>query len=94
MPKNVDLWLRSAQADFQAAAHQGAADHSDPQPIRSRLEDMVQSIALGMNEFTEVLRAMNNRISHIETLVQAQEMFLQQDRSAQQESRARCAVVR
>jgi hypothetical protein len=84
MPNAIDLWVSSAKADFQAAAHQAAkADFkcgvhegaciSDLPLVCCRIEDMVQSIALGLNELTEALQLMNNRINEIDEWVHAQQ---------------------
>ncbi len=90
MPNDVDLWLRSAQADFQTVGHQGACI-SDLYTMCRQLEDMVQSIALGLHGLTEVLRSMNQRIDNIDNWVQAQPtLYL----PAKQESRDLCAVAR
>ncbi len=91
MPSDADLWVRGAQADFQAAGHKGACI-SDPQTMCWQIEDMVQSIALGLNELTEVLRVMQIRLDHIEAWVQAQQE-LQRDQSVQQESAAHFAIA-
>jgi len=92
MPNDVDLWVRSAQADFQAASHQGARI-SDLYAMNGQIEEMLQSVALGLNELTEALRLMSNRIDHIESWVQAQQTLQQQERPAQRESRILCAVT-
>jgi hypothetical protein len=72
MPNDEDLWVRCAQADFQSAGHKGA-NLSDLHSMCVQIEDMVQSIALGLNELTEVLRSMKNRIDHIEEVLLARE---------------------
>ncbi len=81
MRKEEDLWVRSAQADFTAAGHKGAC-LSDLHTMCLQIEDMVQSIALGLNELTEVMRLMRERIAHIENWIQAQETT-RQSRPAQ-----------
>lgn len=90
MLSDADLWVRGAQADFQAVVHKGACI-SDLQTMCCQIEDMVQSIALGLNELTEVLRVMKNRLDHIETWVQAQQTH--QDQSVEQESTVHFAVA-
>jgi hypothetical protein len=84
MPNSIDLWVSAAKADFQAAAHQGAraADFkcgvhhgaciADLPLICTQIEEMVQSIALGLNELTEALEVMNKRINEIEKCVHAE----------------------
>ncbi|MGA3019556.1 MAG: hypothetical protein ABSF62_20725 [Bryobacteraceae bacterium] len=94
MPNAVDLWVSSAEADFQAAAHEGAktdfkcAVHygaciADLPLVCCRIEDMVQSIALGLNELTEALRLMNNRIDEIDEWVHAQQAAQEGQRTEQ-----------
>ena len=84
MPNVIDLWVSSAKEDFQAAAHEGAkadfkcAVHhgaciADLPLVCCQIEDMVQSIALGLNELTEALQMMNNRINEIDDWVHAQQ---------------------
>ena len=84
MPNAIDLWVSSAKADFQSAAHEGAkadfkcAVHhgaciADLPLVCCQIEDMVQSIALGLNELTEALQLMNNRINEIDEWVHAQQ---------------------
>jgi hypothetical protein len=90
MPSEADLWLRGAQADFQAVTHKRACI-SDLQTMCCQIEDMVYSVALGLNELTEVLRVMKNRVDHIEAWVQAQQTH--QDHPAEQEAPADFAVV-
>ena len=90
MPSDADLWVRGAQADFQAVGHKGACI-SDLQTMCCQIEEMVQSIALGLNGLTEVLRVMKNHVDHIETWVQAQETH--QDQSVEQEAPAHFAVA-
>lgn len=92
MPNEVDLWVRGAKADFQAAIHRGACI-SDLPSMCSQIEDMVQSIALGLNGLAETLQLMSDRIDQIDRWVQTQQA-LQQDQPMQQKSRAQCAAVR
>jgi len=78
MSDEVGLWVSSAKADFQSAVHEGAktagiqtaihhgASISDLPLICSQIEDMVQSIALGLNELSEALLLMNSRIDRID----------------------------
>jgi len=84
LPNAIDLWVNSARADFQAAAHEGAkadfkcAVHhgaciADLPMVCCQIEDMVQSIALGLNELTAALQLMNNRINEIDEWVHAQQ---------------------
>ena len=84
MPNAIDLWVESAKADFQSAAHEGsitdikcAVHHgaciADLPVVCCRIEEMVQSIALGLNELTEALKMMNKRIDEIDDWVHAQE---------------------
>ncbi len=91
MSKEVDQWVRSAQADFKAAGHKGACP-CDLETMCLQIEDMVQSIALGLSELTEVVRLTKNRIEHIEGWIEAQESA-QENRPAQVAS-ARCAMAR
>jgi hypothetical protein len=84
MSKEVELWVRSAQADFQSAGHRGAS-FSDLHTMCLQIEDMVQSIALGLNELTQVMCLIKDQIDHIETSVQAQQSIqtpLPQDSSS------------
>jgi hypothetical protein len=96
MPNSIDLWVSSAKADFQAAAHQGAKAHlkcavhegasiADLPVVCCQIEDMLQSIALGLNELTEALQLMNTRIDEIDEWVHtqqvAQESQLEEQRS-------------
>jgi hypothetical protein len=85
MPNSVDLWVSSAKADFQAAAHQSANAHfkcavheggciADLPEVCCQIEDMVQLIALGLNELTEALQLMNTRIDKIDEWVHAQQV--------------------
>ena len=90
MPSDADLWVRGAQADFQAVGHKSACK-SDLQTMCCQIEDMVQSIALGLNELTEVLRVMKNHVDHIEAWVQSQETH--QDQSVEHESPVHFAVA-
>lgn len=90
MASDEDLWLRAAQADFQAVAHKGACV-SDLQTMCSQIEDGIQSIALGLTELTEVLRVMKNRVDHIENCVQVQQAH--QDQSVGQAAPAHFAVT-
>ena len=92
MARDVDLWLTSAKADFQAAVHQSACI-SDIPSMCSQIENMVQSIALGLNECTEALQSMSNRLDRIESIIQTLQTP-QQTRFSQQESRAEYAVAR
>ena len=72
MPNNVELWLSSAQADFQAAGHQNVRI-SDVPAMCGQIEDMVQSIALGLKGLTGAMLAMNSRINEIDNWVRAQQ---------------------
>lgn len=72
MSNEVEPWLRSAQADFQAAGHKGAS-YSELHTMCLQIEDMVQSIALGLNELTQVLVLLKDQIDHVERMVQAQQ---------------------
>ena len=92
MPNNVDLLVRGAKADFQAAVHQGACI-SDVPSMCSQIEDMIQSIALGLNGLTDALRSMSDRIDHIESWIQAQQTY-PEVRLAKRKSRGRCTVAR
>ena len=94
MPNAIDLWVNSAKADFQAAAHKGAkadfkcAAHrgaciADLPLVCCQTEDMVQSIALGLNELTEALQLMNNRINEIDQWVRAQQAAPEAQRTEQ-----------
>jgi hypothetical protein len=94
MPNAIDLWVRSAKEDFQAAAHEGAkadfkrAVHhgaciADLPLVCCQIEDMVQSIALGLNELTEALQVMNNRINEIDECVHAQQAAQEDQRTEQ-----------
>ena len=94
MPNAVDLWVSSAKRDFQAAVHEGAkkdfewAVHygaciADLPLVCCQIEDMVQSIALGLNELTEALQAMNNRIDEIDEWVHAQQAAQESQRTEQ-----------
>jgi hypothetical protein len=81
MASDEDLWFRGAQADFQAVGHKGPRI-AELQTMCLQIEDMVQSIALGLTGITEVLRAMKTRVDHIERWVQVQQA--QQDQSVEQ----------
>ena len=94
MPNAIDLWVSSAKADFQSAAHEGAkadfkcAVHhgaciADLPLVCCQIEDMVQSIALGLNELTEALQLMNNRINEIDEWVHAQQVAQEAQRTEQ-----------
>jgi hypothetical protein len=94
MPNVIDLWVSSAKEDFQAAAHEGAkadfkcAVHhgaciADLPLVCCQIEDMVQSIALGLNELTEALQMMNNRINEIDEWVHAQQAAQEGQRTEQ-----------
>lgn len=85
MPNSIDLWVSSAKADFQAAAHQSAKAHfrcavheggcmTDLPVVCRQIEEMVQLIALGLNELTEALQLMNTRIDEIDEWVHAQQV--------------------
>src|ERR1022692_2155092 len=87
MPNVIDLWVSSAKEDFQAAAHEGAkadfkcAVHhgaciADLPLVCCQIEDMVQSLALGLNDLTAALQMMNNRIMMCEEWVHAQQRAL------------------
>jgi hypothetical protein len=65
MTKEVEPWVRSAQADFQAAGHRGAS-LADLHTMCLQIEDMVQSIALGLNEMTQVLCSLKDQIDRME----------------------------
>ena len=82
MPSDADLWMRGAQADFEAVGHKGACE-SDPQTMCCQIEGMLQSIALGLNQLTEVLRDIKYRVDHIEAWVRAQQTY--QDQHDEQE---------
>lgn len=81
-------WLRSARADFEAAGHKGASV-CDVHTMCLQIEDMVQSIALGLNGLTEVLSSMKDQIDHVESVIQAQQP---RQTAVEQNSRARCAM--
>ena len=94
MPNDVDLWVSSAKADFKAAAHEGAkadfkcAVHhgaciADLPLMCCQIEDMVHSIALGLNELTEALQLMNNRINEIDEWVHTQQAAQEGQRTEQ-----------
>lgn len=72
MPNDVDLWVSSAKADFEAAVHQGSRI-SDLHSACTQIEDMLQSIALGLNELTEAVLSLSKRLDHIDGWVQAQQ---------------------
>ncbi len=92
MSSDVDLFVRGAQADFKAAGHRGACT-SDLHTICLQIEDMVQSIALGLNQLTEVLCLMKERVDHIESWIQAQQA-IEQEHAAQDRFGPRCFVAR
>ena len=73
MPCDTDLLVRGAQADFQAAAHKGACT-PDLHTMWLQIETMIQSIALGLNQLAQVLCVMKDRIDHIESWIQAQQI--------------------
>jgi len=100
MPNVIDSWVSSAKADFQAAAHEGAktdfkyAVHhgaciADLPLMCGQIQDMVQSIALGLNELTEALKLVNNRIDEIGEWVHAQQAA-QEGQPTEERSPALC----
>ena len=89
MPKDADLWMRSARADFDAASHRSG--HISDAPSISQIEDMVQSIALGLKGLTEVIHSLSKRVDRIDAWVQTQQA-LQEDGSTRQ-SRAQAAIA-
>jgi len=90
MPSETDLCVRGAQADFEAAGHRGACV-SDLHSMCCQIEDMLQSIALGLSQLTQALQVTENRIDRIETWVQAQQTH--RDQSVEQESAVPCGVA-
>ena len=81
MSKEGEPWVRSAQADFESAGHKGAS-FSDLHTMCLQIEDMVQSIALGLKGLTEVLSSMKDQIDHIENIIQAQQSTLKPEEQA------------
>ncbi len=91
MLSEEDLCLRGAQADFQAAGHRETRV-SDLHAMCSQIEEMLQSIALGLCQLTEVLHAIKSRVDDIETWVQVQQR--QQDECVEQRSPVHAAAAR
>ncbi len=101
MPDAIESWMRGARADFQTAAHEGAkvdfkfavhhgVSFADLPVICCQLQDMVQSIALGLNELTGALEVMNQRLDEIAKRVDARQPS-PESREEEPES-ALCAV--
>jgi hypothetical protein len=84
MSSSVDLWVSSAKLDFQSAIHEGvktadlqtAVHHgvcfADLPVMCCQIEDMVQSVALGLNELSEALLLINQRLDQIDARLRAQ----------------------
>ncbi len=93
MSSDVDLLVRGAKADFQAAGHKPACA-SDLHTMCWQIEDMVQSIALGLNGLTEVLCVMKERIDQIEVWMNARQTAQSEQAVQSEHSNAHCLSAR